>query len=147
MSLLFRVIAVTLATVSLLGGCASRLPGYPAPATSSPTAPSPLAAGATSGGELDALTARGVVDALSRRGFAVPNPLDTTAQECPAAGCDESVVTDTLRVKSFPTTAAAQKYAAANGLRQVQTIVVAFAPPIPPAEQDLYWAQVEVLVR
>ena len=147
MSVVGRVIAASLAAVFLVGGCASRLPGYPAPAMSSGTVPSPLAADATRGGELDALTAGGVVEALDDRGFAVPKPLDTTAQECPAAGCDQSIVTDTLRVKSFPTTAGAQKYAGDHGLRQVQTIVVAFAPPIPPAEQDLYWAQIQVLVR
>jgi hypothetical protein len=48
------------------------------------------------GGELGALTARGLVDALAKAGFAVGNPLDATAQECPAAGCDQSMVTDTL---------------------------------------------------
>jgi hypothetical protein len=140
------VIVACLTTALAVGGCASRLPGYPAPATSS-AAPSPLAADATEGGELDALTARGVVDALGRQGFAVPNPLDTTAQECPFAGCDQSIVTDTLRIKSFRTTAAAQTYAERTGLQQVQTIVVKFAPPVPKVEQDRYWAQIRALIR
>jgi hypothetical protein len=144
---LAKVIAICLATALFVGGCASRIPGYPAPAVSSAAAPSPVAAGATRAGELNALTARGVVDALAGEGFAVPNPLDTTAQECPAAGCDQSIVTDTLRVKSFPTTAAAQTYAEDSGLQQVQTIVVRFAPPVPKADRDRYWAQIQALVR
>ncbi|BBZ28549.1 hypothetical protein MMAD_28440 [Mycolicibacterium madagascariense] len=93
------------------------------------------------------MTARDVVDALDRDGLAVPHPLDTTAQECPAAGCVQSIVTDTLRVKSFPSTAAARTYAQQNGLDQVQTIVVRFAPPVPKADQDRYWAQIQAMVR
>lgn len=96
---------------------------------------------------MNALTARGVVDALNRTGFTAPNPLDTTAQECPAAGCDQSIVTDTLRVKSFATTARAQSYAGDKGLYQVETIVVAFAPPISKADQGRYWAHIQALVQ
>lgn len=59
----------------------------------------------------------------------------------------QSIVTDTLRVKSFPSTAAARTYAQQNGLDQVQTIVVRFAPPVPKADQDRYWAQIQAMVR
>jgi hypothetical protein len=99
------------------------------------------------GGELGALTARGLVDALDKTGFAVPNPLDTTAQECPAAGCDQSIVTDTLRVKSFSTTSRAQTYAGNHALFQVETIVVAFAAPVSQAERDRYRTQIQILVH
>ena len=130
----------------LLSGCSSRPPAYPGPATS---AAAPASAGATAmrGGELGALTARGLVDALDKTGFAVPNPLDTTAQECPSAGCNQSIVTDTLRVKSFSTTSRAQTYAGSHGLFQVETIVVAFAAPVSQAEQDRYRTQIQILVQ
>lgn len=142
-----RMLTACVVTGWLVSGCSSPLPGYPSPATSSAVGPSSLAASATQGGELDALTALGVVNALQRTGFAVPNPVDTTAQECPDAGCDQSIVTDTLRVKSFGTTARAESYAGDHGLHQVETVVVAFAPPVPQAEQDRYWAQIQRLVR
>lgn len=147
MSLRIRIIAACLVAGCLLCSCSSKLPGYPAPASSSPGAPSPLASTMTRDGEFGALSARGVVDALSKTGFAVPKPVDTTAQECPDAGCDQSVVTDTLRVKSFPTTARAQGFALDHGLRQVETVVVEFAPPLTQADQDRYWAQIQALVR
>ena len=140
-------LVVILLMVCLVGGCASRVPGYPAPATSAPAGPSSIPATGTRGGELGSLTAHGLVTELERSGFAVPNPVDTTAQECPAAHCDQSVVTDTLRVKSFSTTAAAESYAASRGLFQTGTIVVAFAPPVAPAEQDRYRKQIETLLR
>src|SRR4051812_4885442 len=113
----------------LLSGCSNHPPTYQGPATS---AAGPRSAGATAmrGGELGALTARGLVDALAEAGFAVPNPLDTTAQVCPAAGCDQSIVTDTLRIKSFANTSGAQSYAGDHGLFQVETIVVAFAASV-----------------
>ena len=130
----------------LLSGCSNHPPTYQGPATS---AAAPTSAGATAmrGGELGALTARGLVDALDKTGFAVPNPLDTTAQECPAAGCNQSIVTDTLRVKSFSTTARAQTYAGNHGLFQVETIVVAFAAPVSQAEQDRYRRQIQILMQ
>jgi hypothetical protein len=130
----------------LLSGCSSHPPAYPGPATSAAGATSP-AATAMRGGELGALTARGLVDALNKRGFAVPNPLDTTALECPAAGCSQSIVTDTLQVKSFSTTARAQTYAGDHGLFQVETVVVAFASPVSQAEQHRYRTQIQFLMR
>jgi hypothetical protein len=116
------------------------------PATS---AASPASAGATAmrGSELGALTARGLVDALNKTDFAVANPLDTAAQECPSAGCDQSIVTDALRVKSFSTTSRAQTYAGNHGLFQVETIVVAFAAPVSQAEQDRYRTQIQTLMQ
>ena len=147
MSVSTRIIAACVVAGCLLSSCSSKLPGYPAPASSSPGAPSPLASTMTRDGELGALSARGVVDALAKTGFAVPKPVDTTAQECPDAGCDQAVVTDTLRVKSFPTTARAQGFALDHGLRQVETVVVEFAPPLTQADQDRYWTQIQALVR
>lgn len=147
MTLLGRIFATCLAIGCLVSACGSRSPGYPAPGSSQAVVSSAGAATATRGGELNALNARGVVNALNRTGFAAPNPVDTTAQECPAAGCDQSIVTDTLRIKSFSTTARAETYAGDKGFYQVETIVVAFAPPVPKPEQDRLWAQIQSLVR
>ena len=142
--MLRRFSSLCLTAGVLLMGCSSQ-PAAPT-GSESPGAP-PRATAPTRGGEMQALTARGIVDELTRMGFAVPNPLDTTAQECPAAGCDQSIVTDTLRVKSFPSTGKAEIYARDRGLDQVETIVVSFAPPVSQAEQDRYWAQIQKLVR
>ena len=144
MKVIARRIFVGLAVGCLLSGCTSHPPAYPGPATSAAGATSPTA---MRGGELGALTARGLVDALNKTGFAVPNPLDTTARECPAAGCSQSIVTDTVQVKSFSTTARAQTYAGDHGLFQVETIVVAFAPPVSQAEQHRYRTQIQFLMR
>lgn len=88
-----------------------------------------------------------VVHALQHAGLAVPNALETTAQECPAAGCDQAVVTDILRVKSFATTPLAVRYAAAHGLDRAGTVVVSFAPPIAATERARYWQEIEKLTR
>jgi hypothetical protein len=93
-------------------------------------------------GELGGLTAKGLVDALNQAGYAAPNPVNATAQDCPAAGCDQSIVTDTVSVKSFTTTGKAEIYAKELGLFQVTTLVVSFAPPVAPAEQDRYRAEI-----
>jgi hypothetical protein len=140
------ILLVCLTVGCLLSGCSSRPPAYPGPATSA-AGPTSVGATAMRGGELGALTAHGLVDALEKTGFAVPNPLDTTAQECPAAGCDQSIVTDTLRVKSFSTTSRAETYAGNHGLFQVETIVVAFAAPVSQADQDRYRKQIQTLVQ
>jgi hypothetical protein len=146
MSLTRSIFVACLTVGCLLSGCSNRPPTYPGPATS---AAGPTSGGATAmrGGELGALTARGLVEALNETGFAVANPLDTTAQECPAAGCNQSIVTDTLRVKSFSTTARAQTYAGNHGLFQVETIVVAFAARVSQAAQDRYRTQIQTLVK
>jgi hypothetical protein len=144
--LLGKIFTACLAVGSLVCACSAHQQAYRGPASSAGGGSS-LTASVTRDGEMSALTARGVVDALDRSGFAVPNPLDTTAQECPAAGCEQSIVTDTLRVKSFRTTAQAQTYAADRGLDQVATVVVAFAPPVSKDEQARYWAQIQMLMR
>lgn len=87
-----------------------------------------------------------IVHALERANLAVPNPLDTTAQECPAAECDQAVVTDTLRVKSFATAQLSRRYASAHGLDQAGTIVVSFAPPLTASERAQYWEQIQKLI-
>ena len=98
-------------------------------------------------GATQALTAGGLIDSLNSAGFDVPNPLDTTAQDCAASGCRQSITTDTLRVESFATTAQADQYAAKRGLYQVETIVVSFAPPLPAAEQARYRSEIQKLVE
>ena len=40
----------------------------------------------------------------------------------------------------------AQKYAAQTGARQVETVVVTFAPVVPDAERERYWAEIVKLV-
>ena len=96
---------------------------------------------------MQALTARGIVNALTKMGFEASNPIDTTAQECPAAGCDQSMVTDTVSVKSFATTGEAEIYAQERGLDQVETIVVSFAPPVPLPQRIWYWLAIKKFVR
>lgn len=88
------------------------------------------------------LSARAVVQGLAQNGFLVPNPLDVTAQICPANGCDQSIVTDTLRVTSFRSPDAAKRYAHERGLRRSDNIVVAFPPVMPATEQDTYWSAI-----
>lgn len=95
---------------------------------------------------MQSLSARGLVNALNMAGFAAPNPLDTTVQECPAIGCDQSVVTDTLKVKSFETTAQAERYAVPRSLFQVETLAVTFAPVLHESEQARYRAEIQKLV-
>jgi hypothetical protein len=129
-------------------GCSGTAPTPPTSAAASSPAPSrPDGALPTRQGELGALTAKGLLDALGRDGFPAHNPVDTTAQECPAAGCLQSIVTDRLRVKSFPTTGQAQIYAADRNLYQVTTLVVDFAPPVTPAQRLRYQAEIQKLVN
>lgn len=146
MCLSYRVFAGCVVLACLVGSCSNRAPTYPGSAMTAGGSAAPVAT-AMRGGELGTLTARGLVDALNRTGYAAPRPLDTTAQECPTAGCEQSIVTDTLRVKSFASTARAQSYAATQGLFQMATIVVAFAPPLTQPDRDRYLKQIEVLLR
>jgi hypothetical protein len=123
-------------------------PGTPSVlGSSSSAADAASRATATRRGELNGLTAQGLVDELARAGFATPHPLNTTAQECPKAGCEQSIITDMFRVKSFETTGAAEKYAVPRGLDQVGTIVVAFAPPLPDSERQRYWQEMVKLAQ
>lgn len=125
------------AGVVVLTGCSSAL---------SDAAAEPSTAGARME-QTQTLTADALVDALNSAGFEVPNPLDTTAQDCAVAGCRQSITTDTLRVESFATTASAQQYAAPRGLYQVEGIVVSFAPPLPAAEKERYRLEIQKLVE
>ncbi len=143
MRLPYKVLTVGIAVGVGVGGCSMDAPADPAERAENGSA----AATAVRGGELNALTARGVVEALDREGFPVPHPVDTTKYECPDAGCDQSIVTDSVRVKSFSSTGRAQKFAARQGLFQAGTVVVAFAPPVPPAERARFRGQIQLLVR
>lgn len=99
---------------------------------------------ATSGHE--PLTAAGLVAALVAQGVAEPNPIDTTAQECPTAGCQQALVTDTMRVKSFATVPRAKWYAMSRRQPRFANIVVEFAPPLTPAQCDGYLATIARLL-
>jgi hypothetical protein len=140
-----RVPVVLTAAVVLMSACASQ-PAAPAGTTSAPAAAVPAGALPDRQGEMAELTAKGLVDALNQAGFAAPNPVNATAQDCPAIGCVQSVVTDTLRARSFATTGQAEIYARDHDLFQVTTIVVTFAPPMTPADQDRYQAEIKKLV-
>lgn len=92
------------------------------------------------------MTALGVVDAITHAGLPAPNPRDATAQDCGDIGCVQSIVTDTVSVKSFATTGKAEQYSVPNGLYQAETIVVSFAPTVPQSEQDRYQMEIQKLV-
>lgn len=92
------------------------------------------------------MTAAVIVEGLTKAGLAAPNPRDTTAQDCAQIGCDQSIVTDTVSVKSSGTTGQAELYAVPQGLYQVATVVVSFAPTVAESEQARYWAQIKKLV-
>jgi hypothetical protein len=135
------------ATVVLVTACSKPMPD--APESSRPVGPPPsksVGASALNGGELHALTAAGVIDAITKAGLPAPNPLDTTAQDCPRIGCTQSIVTDTVAVKSFDTTGQAARFAVPRGLFQVATVVVSFAPVLTEAERARYRAQLPMLV-
>lgn len=87
-------------------------------------------------------SAASVVTALGRLGAAPPRPVDTTAQECPSAGCTQAVVTDWFRIKSFATDAAAQEYATSPQQMQAANIVVTFSPRLPTEERQRYWSAI-----
>ena len=135
------------ATLLFAAACSTAVPDSrrPSPATT-PQSYASTNGLATRDGELEALTARGLIDALVTAGFAAPNPLNTSAQECATAGCTQSIVTDTLRIKSFPTTAQAEQYAIPRGLYQVETIAISFAPPVTDAERKRYEREISELV-
>lgn len=116
-------------------GCASE---EPAPAA--PTSQSPAPGAGTS-------TARALVDALARDGQPVLDPVDTTAVDCKDAGCAQAITTDRFRVLSFPSTGAAQRYAADHGMRQIGILAVDFSPAVPDTERDEIWTEITRLVR
>ncbi|WP_370331689.1 hypothetical protein [Mycolicibacterium hippocampi] len=127
-------------------GCA---PSAPVPQTPSEsvTPPSDSAAGPLAHRDTTSWTARSLVNALADAGLAVPDPLDNTATECPTVGCEQSVVTDTLRIKTFPTAEDAARHAAPRGLYRTDTIVVAFAPPLTAAERKPYMQTLDRLTE
>ncbi|HKV22890.1 MAG TPA: hypothetical protein VJR50_27955 [Mycobacterium sp.] len=128
-----RPLVVALAAASLtVGGCSS--------ARDSGLAITPQPAAA------DASTALGVIDALDRAGFAVPNPLDTTKQVCPRLGCLQSIVSDTVRISSFPTSAQAHRSMLPGADSQVGRFVVRFAPPMSEERKAQYWSKIRTMV-
>ncbi|MCV7221851.1 hypothetical protein [Mycolicibacterium elephantis] len=134
--------------VLALGACAEPAPPTGTPTTTS-SADSSQPLGASTSGQAPApvLTVDEVLRALNRAGLPAPNPVDTTAQECGAAQCEQSVVTDTLRVKSFASPAQAAQYAVPRRIKHVGTVTVSFPPHLPPAEQQRYWSVISALVR
>jgi hypothetical protein len=104
------------------------------------SAPAPANGGASKSEATD------VVNKIVKAGYSAPHPRDTTAQDCPDIGCDQSVVTDTVTVRSFGTTGRAEIYAKPLGLDQVLNLVVSFAPNVPAAEQARTWDGIQKLV-
>jgi hypothetical protein len=107
---------------------------------------SPRPAPAPTGSGASRTAAMEVVNAIDKAGFSAPNPRDTTAQDCGEIGCDQSVVTDTVTVRSFGTTGRAEIYAKPLGLDQVLNLVVSFAPNVSAGDQSRYWAAIQKLV-
>jgi hypothetical protein len=135
------------ASVVLVTACSKPIPDPPE--SSQPVGPPPsksVGASALNGGEAHASTAAGIIDAITKVGLPAPNPLDTTAQDCPRIGCTQSIVTDTVAVKSFETTGQAQRFAVPRDLFQVATVVVSFAPVLTEAERARYQAQLPMLL-
>jgi hypothetical protein len=87
-----------------------------------------------------------VVDTLTRNGLQPGRPVDTTATDCPKIGCVQSITTDRMQVLSFRTSGAAQIYAADHSMRQVMTVVVAFAPTVRAEDCQAYWAAISRLM-
>lgn len=141
-------VAAVLGTAASAVACADPAATDPAvPETNSPGPGAPAATSPAGAGEPHHLDAKEVVAALASSGLQVPNPQDTTAQECPRAGCEQSMVTDVLRVKSFGSPEQAQRYAQPLGLARDGSIVVAFAPPVREPERARYWSAVERILR
>ena len=133
-------VGAALAVAGCAGGQAQPSVGEPAAAPSAATPPP----AATALGQQNhrPMSAHAVVQALTRSGLLAPNPLDTTAEDCPHSGCTQSIITDTLRVTSFPAPADAARYAKERGLRSSGNIVVTFAPPLTPADRSRYWSAI-----
>lgn len=86
-----------------------------------------------------------LIASLAASGLAAPNALDTT-QECLDIGCAQSVVTDTVRITSFPTAAQAEGFAAPRGLYREGKLVVSFAPPLTEADRVPYRQAIQRLI-
>ena len=139
-----RVGAVAALVPIFVAACATATPNIHQPSSVgvSSAGSAPLGSSVSAQRRSPVVTAASIVDSLARKGFEVPNQLDTTAQECPDAGCEQSIVTDTLRVKSFSTARRATFYAMAHALRHVSTVAVSFAPPLTPSARERYWAAI-----
>src|ERR1700712_1213253 len=105
----------------------------------------PRSAPAPANGGASKTEATDVVTKITKAGYSAPNPRDTTAQDCGDIGCDQSVVTDTVTVRSFGTTGRAETYAKPLGLDQMLNLVVTFAPNVSAGEQSRYWGQIQKL--
>jgi len=142
-----RIICFVIA-VAMLASCSQDAPDSDTqPGLSAAPQTGPAAAGLASQDGHTTLTARELVDTLMEAGLAVPNAVDTTAQECRGVDCTQSIVTDTLRIKSFPTTAQAERYATSQDLPRASTVVVSFAPPLTEAEEFRYRTEIERLAN
>ncbi|AFM15520.1 hypothetical protein Mycch_0702 [Mycolicibacterium chubuense NBB4] len=75
------------------------------------------------------------------------HPTDTTAADCPDAGCAQSVTTDSFRIMSFSTTGRAQRYAGTHDSRQIEALVVTFSPNVSAQQRDALWAKITRMVR
>ncbi|MGE2690444.1 hypothetical protein [Mycolicibacterium pulveris] len=142
-----KITAAAAVLVLALGACAEPAPPTGVAPPSSSAHSQPLGASTERGGAAPELTADDVIRALTRAGLTAPHPLDTTAQECGLAQCEQSVVTDTLRVKSFATPAQAMRYAVPRGFKHVGPVSVSFPPHMPQAERQRYWSVITALVR
>ena len=138
------VCALWVIAMLFVSGCAGGDGAHNAPAAfAAPSTPGALPGVRPLGQDANGSpSARTVVAALALRGFFVPNLLDITDQICPAAGCIQSVVSDTMRVTSFSSPSAATHYAQERGLRHWHNIVVAFPPVMSASEQDRYWSAI-----
>jgi len=137
------------ASLILVTACAGVAPHSPAgePSAAPSSRGAPPAASTLGQEQKVSRSALAVVHDLSRSGMLVPNPMDITALVCPSNGCDQSIVTDTLRVTSFPTSEAAQRYARQHGLRRSGNVVVAFPPVLTAADRDRYWSAIDEMFR
>ena len=116
-------------------------------ACSAPAAPTTDTTSRSAPVALVSRTAEQIVRELQRQGFDVDHPAEATDTSCADAGCTQAVVTDRFRLLAFPTTGAAQTYAATRGMRQIETVAVSFAPVVPAGERDRYWAAIVRLIR
>ena len=142
-----KISAALVAFTVTVAGCAQApVDGPDSSAAATVQSAQPGAPGHRSG-PLGTLTANGLVTELVANGYDMVHPVDTTHQECRRIGCEQSVVTDRLRIKSFSSTGAAQKHAGqTTDARQVESIVVEFAPVVPDEERERYWAEIVKLV-
>ena len=129
-------------THRFIAGAALIVLGCAACSSPSSTMQEPHRVSAPAVAPLVPMTAGQLVETLAREGLEVDHPADTTVNECAQVGCVQSIVTDRFRLLTFPTTGAAQIYAGRQKMRQVETIVVGFAPVVPDDKKDQYWSAI-----